>query len=128
MNQLTEAIIGDKPKRVRLTHKRCQELRRRIIRCSQSFSAFGDMMLDFDIAQADIESLTYIAQLLVMHENISAWQYYLKTTLQGQDQELVKETMRQHLTEVTQERSTSLALNDYKTALKTKGNKYLIQL
>lgn len=127
MNQLTEQIVKNKPKQ-RLSHKRCQELRRRVIKCSTSCAVMGDMMLDFDLELADNESLVYIAQLLVMNENFSAWQYYLKTSLTGDQQDHVKSVMNEHLKAITQERSVAMALSAYKDALKTKGNKYLIKL
>ncbi len=127
MNQLATQLNQNKPKQ-RLTHKRCQELRRRVINCSKSFSAMGDMMLDFDLESADNESLIYIAQLLVMHDNMTAWQYYLKTSLIGAAQDVVKAKMSNDLKLITDERSVAMALSAYKAALKVKNNPYLIAL
>lgn len=96
--ELTQRI-ANRPKE-RLTHKRCQELRRRVMKCSTSFSALGDFMLDFDLEQADTESLFYIAQLLIKHGNFRAWQYYVNTSLKGLTegrQEAVKALIRANI-------------------------------
>lgn len=116
--ELTQRIVGNRPKQS-LTHKRCQELRRRVIRCSQSYNVMGDMMLDFDIVQTDDESLMYIAQLLVKHGDYNAFLYYLKTTLQDDQKQAVKELVKADMQKYDAERegNISATLDAYKVGL-----------
>lgn len=65
----------------RVTHAEAQKLRRRAIKCSQSMSAFGDMMLDFDLQQLDGESLVYIMLLMLRRNEVRQAGYFVNTSI-----------------------------------------------
>lgn len=118
MQELSKIVAGSNSRTQTVTHDTAQRIRRRIIKDTMRQGVFGSMLLDIELEFLTIDSLKYIAALMIRqkdHPNTLRW--YLK---------LIKDN-----TEVTQYVTDTLVdqskTEDLKT-LKLKDFKHLFNI